>query len=134
MRIYPEGWVPYAREPILGQASVLNVIDEFSKQTAKPQAGVCGLSLKSIYRKVNLFMKLLACRVCDTESERCQSAELLGFSTIDLNAVFQEVRAGPSLVRRAEALISFIYPHARAIQQWILCGTTRKCWGINISD
>lgn len=129
MRIYPVGWVPYSRQPLLGKASVFETVKTFAEQLTSHQVGLPGLSLKTIYRKVSLIRKLLGCGASDTEASRYLSAEILGFSTIDLNRLSQQIRAGPNLRSRAEALISFSYPPTSSTPKWLLCGYRKQCWG-----
>lgn len=134
LRIYPLGWTPYSREPIVGSGSVFALLKAFSESSHSPMRGVEGRSLKTLYRKMHLALLLLGCLEEGTESCRCESGQLLGYPSIELNNLFEEIRAGPCLRSRAEALISVINPSVNATKRWIHCGTTKKCWGENISD
>ena len=54
--------MPFARQPLLGEGSVFEIVKTFSKQHRTAQTGVLGLSLKTMYRKVDCLLKLLGCR------------------------------------------------------------------------
>lgn len=129
MRIYPEGWRPYAREGYGGTISIFTSLSAFFSKDFKRPKLIC--SLKTIYRKVEHLLLLLGCRKQDTESDRCNSSEILGIPTIILNEFFDKIRDGP-LRWRAEALISLFDCHDIQPEKILLCASKKKCCGRSI--
>jgi len=107
--IYPIGWVPYSRRPLVGEESTFDAVESCIHQKFWPeQANTPTPTRKTQFRWIISWSKLVGVEPSFSDDERVRAANCLGITTISLNVQANRIRAGPTISGRARCISNIL--------------------------
>jgi hypothetical protein len=102
--VYPTGWMPYGRRPLIGEVSTFEAVEQLSNGIRWPEHSTNSTPTGKTQRRwVTAWSILIG--ICPSLSldDRHKAGNTLGVPTLLLKEKADQIRAGPTIASRAQS-------------------------------
>ena len=100
--VYPTGWMPYGRRPLIGEVSTFEAVEQLSNGSRWPEHATGSTPTGKTQRRwVSAWSILIDTCPRLSLDDRHKAANTLGIRTLLLKEKADQIRAGPTMISRA---------------------------------